>query len=68
MGGCPRVPCLARHVFLLYNNHLESHVPLYKYVDDSTVFEICNTNDVSVMQESIERAVNVTNNNCMKIN
>ena len=39
-------------------------------VDDSrpTLFEICNTTDVSVMQESIDRAVNWTHNNCMKIN
>ena len=58
MEGCHRVPCLARNVFLLYINDLESHVPLYKYVDDRTLFEICNTNDVSVMQESIDRAVN----------
>ena len=35
---------------------------------NSTLFEICNTTDVSVMQESIDRAVNWTNNNCMKIN
>ena len=41
---------------------------MYKYVDDSTLFEIFNTTDVSVMQESIDRAVNWTNNNCMKIN
>ena len=32
--------------FLLYINDIESHVPLYKYVDDSTLFEICNTNGV----------------------
>ena len=38
------------------------------YVDDSTLFEICNATDVSVMQESIDRAVNWTHNNCMKIN
>ena len=44
---------------------LESNVPLYKYVDDSTLFEICNTTDVSVMQESID---SWTNNNCMKMN
>ena len=56
------------HFFILYVNDLESNVPLYKYVDDSTLFEICNTTDVSVMQESIDRAVNWTNNNCMKIN
>ena len=55
-------------MFLLYINDLESHVPLYKYVDDITLFEICNTTDVSVLQESIYRAVNWTNNNCMKIN
>ena len=30
--------------FLLYINDLESHFPLYKYVDDSTLFDICNTN------------------------
>ena len=64
------VHCLARNVFYctLGPNDLESHVPLYKYVDDSTLFDICNTTDVSVMQESIDRAVDWTNNNCMKIN
>ena len=67
MEGCHRVHCLARNVFLLYVNDLESNVPLYKYVDDSTLFEICNTTDVSVMHESKDRAVNLTNNNCMKI-
>ena len=68
MEGCHRVPCLARNVFLLYINDLESHVPLYIYVDDNTLVEICNTNDVYVMQESIDRSVNWTNINCMKIN
>ena len=52
MEGCHRVHCLARNVLLLYVNDLESNVPLYKYVDDSTLFEICDTTDVSVMQES----------------
>ena len=33
-----------------------------------TLFEICNTNYVSVMQESIDRAVDWTQNNFMKIN
>ena len=68
MEGCHIVTCLTRNVFLLYINDLESHVPLYKYVDNSTLFEICNTNNVSVMQESIDRAVNWTINNYMKIN
>ena len=68
MEGCHKVHCLARNVFLLYVNDLESNVPLYKYVDHSTLFEICNTTDVSVMQESIDRAVNWTNNNYVNIN
>ena len=68
MEGCHIVPCLALNVFLLYINDLESHVPLYKYVDDSTLFEICKRNEVSVLQESIDRAVNWIQNNCMKIN
>ena len=66
--GYHSVPCLARNVFLLYINDLVPHVPLYTYVDDSTLLEICNTTGVSVMQESIDRTVNWTNKNCMKIN
>ena len=49
-------------------NDLETRVPLYKYVDDSTLFEICYFNDVSVMQESTDSAVNWTIWNDMKIN
>ena len=45
-----------------------THVPLYKYVDDSTLFEICNMNEVSEIQESIDIAVDWTSKNCMKIN
>ena len=71
-GGVPQGTLSGPKCFLLYISDLvvvvESHVPLYKYVDDSTLFEICNTNDVCVMQESIDRAVNWTQNNCMKIN
>ena len=53
--------------FLLYINDLETLVPLYKYVDDSTLFEICHMNDASIIQESIDNAVNWTSRNCMKI-
>ena len=47
----------------MYINDLVTQLPLYKYVDDSTVFEICNTNEVSVIQESIDLAVEWTVNN-----
>ena len=54
--------------FLLYINDLETHVPLFKYVDDSTLFEICNTNEISDIQESNDKAADWTSMNCMKIN
>ena len=54
--------------FLMYINNLVTQLPLYKFVDDSTVFEICNTNEVSVIQESIDVAVEWTVNNDMEIN
>ena len=49
-------------------NDLSTPVPLYKYVDDSTLFEICETNSISLMQESVNIAAEWTNNNDMEIN
>ena len=40
----------------------------HKYVDDSTLFEICDFNSISLMQESVNIAAEWTNNNDMKIN
>ena len=56
------------YVFLLYINDLDTHVALFKYVDDSTLFEICNTNEISEIQESIDKAADWTPMNCMTIN
>ena len=42
--------------------------PLYKYVDDSTLFEICDRNDVSVIQESVDIAARWIEQNDMNIN
>ena len=47
---------------------LSTPVPLYKYVDDSTLFEICEFNSISLMQESVNIAAEWTINNDMKIN
>ena len=43
-GGVPQGTLSGPKCFLLYINDLETHVPLYKYVDDITLFEICNIN------------------------
>ena len=53
---------------MMYINDLSTPVPLYKYVDDSTLFEICEMNSISLMQESVDIAAEWTKNNDMKIN
>ena len=67
-GGVPQGTLSGPKCFLLYINDLETHVPFFKYVDDSTLFEICNTNEISEIQESIDNAADWTSMNCMKIN
>ena len=54
--------------FLVYINDLRTTVPLYKYVDDSALFEIYDRNDVSVIQESVSIAGRWAEQNDMKIN
>ena len=41
-GGVPQGTLLGPKCFLVYINDLETPIPLYKYVDDSTLFEICH--------------------------
>ena len=52
----------------MYINDLETPVPLYRYVDDSTLFEICHRNSESVLQHSVDTAARWTLHNDMKIN
>ena len=54
--------------FLVYTNYLETPVPLYKYVEDSTLFEVCDRKRVSVIQESVDIAARWTMQNDKKIN
>ena len=67
-GGVPQGTLSGPKCFLVYINDLRTTVPLYKYVDDSTLFEICDRNDVSVIQESVDIAARLTEQNDMKIN
>ena len=53
---------------LVYIKNLETPVPLYKYVDDSTQFEICHRKSGSVLQHSVDIAARWTVHNDMKIN
>ena len=67
-GGVPQGTICGPKCFMMYINDLSTPVPLYKYVDDSTLFEICEINSISLMQESVNIAAEWTNNNDMNIN
>ena len=67
-GGVPQGTLSGPKCFFVYINDLRTTVPLYKYVGDSTLFEICDRNDVSVIQESVDVAARWTEQNDMKIN
>ena len=67
-GGVPQGTLSGLNCFLLYVNDPETHIPLYKYVDDSTLFEICSCEDNSVIQQSLDKAVKWTASNEMRIN
>ena len=67
-GGVPRGTICGPKCFMMYINDLSTPVPLYKYVDDSTLFEISEMNSISLMQESVNIAAEWTNKNDMKIN
>ena len=67
-GGVPQGTLSGPKCFLVYINDLRTTVPLYKYVEDSMLFEICDRNDVSVIQEPVDIAARWTEQNDMKIN
>ncbi|KAK2189798.1 hypothetical protein NP493_96g02034 [Ridgeia piscesae] len=64
-GGIPQGTLCGPKCFLVYINNLRMNVPLYKYVDDSTLIEICDRNDVSAIQESVDIAARWAEQNNM---
>ena len=67
-GGVPQGTLSGPKDFLVQINDLTTPCPIYKYVDDSTIFEICKKGSASVLQESVNIACQWSVENDMKIN
>ena len=67
-GGVPERTESEHKCFLVYITDLRMTVPLYKYVEDSMLFEICDRKDATVIQESLDIGARWTEQNDMKIN
>ena len=67
-GGVPQGTLSGPKHFLVHINDLQTPCPIYKYVDDSIIFEISNQDMVSVIHDSADLVEQWSSNNDMRIN
>ena len=67
-GGIPQGTLAGPKGFLVQINDFVTVCPTFKYVDDSTIFEICNKNSASIIQHAAEEAHAWSDANDMIIN
>ena len=53
-GGVHQVTLSGPNNFLVEINDLQTPCPIFKYVEDSTVFDVCNNTSVPMPQESTD--------------
>ena len=66
--GVPQGILSGPKYFLVHINDLQTPCPIYKYVDDSTIFELCNQDMIYVIQDSADVGEQWSYNNDMHIN
>ena len=67
-GGVPQGTVPGPKHFLVHIIYIRTPCPIYKYVDDSTIFEIYNQSRVSVIQDSANIIAQWSSDNDMRIN
>ena len=67
-GGVPHGTFSGPNNLLVYINDLSTPCYIYKYVDDSAIFEICNPTSVSVLHQSAAIIANWSIDNGMRTN
>ena len=67
-GGVPQGTVSGPRNVIMYINELTTIAPIYKYVDDSTLFEVCHEGDNTCIQESVDMVGLWTNQNDMRLN
>ena len=67
-GGVPQGTLSGPKHVLVHINDLQTSCSVYKYIENSTIFEICNQTMVSVVRDSADIGEQCSCNNDMRIN
>ncbi len=67
-GAVPQGAIFGLECFIIMIDDLKVNHPVYKFVDDSTPFEIVHRNSVSTLQDSINQISEWTSLNQMRLN